>query len=131
MSINYPSVSMAVETDYVGMVSGAKVDKSTVFESFTGTLTGAPMIKNAPLTMECKVVDIFDTPHFDVFLLKVENTYCDEEALTDGKIDYAKVDPILFDMPGFNYWRLGEKIANSYSIGKQYKDYKPNNITQL
>lgn len=131
LSINYPSVSMAIETDYIGMVTGAKVDKSEVFESFTGTLNGAPMIKNAPLTMECKVVDIFDTPHFDVFLLKVENTYCDEEVLTDGKIDYSKVDPILFDMPGFNYWRLGEKIADSYSIGKQYKDYKPRNITQL
>lgn len=122
LSINFPSSDMAVETDYVGMVSGAKVDKSQVFESFSGTLKGAPMIKNAPLNMECEVVDILDRPEFDVFLVKIANTYCEEDVLTDGKIDYSKVDPIFFDMPGFKYWKLGESIARSYSIGKQYNN---------
>lgn len=124
LSINFPSSRMALETDYVGMVSGSKTDKSNVFESFTGTLKGAPMIKKAPLAMECEVVEIIDRPHFEVFLLKIVNTYCDEEILTDGKIDYSKVDSFLFDMPRFKYWRLGEKLADSYSIGKTYKHDK-------
>lgn len=126
LSINFPSVDMALETDYVGMFSGAKVDKSEVFESFTGTLKGAPMIKKAPLNMECEVVEILDRPEFDVFLVKIANTYCDEEALTDGKIDYSKVNPFFYDMPRFKYWKLGGELSKAYSIGKDYKSEKSN-----
>lgn len=124
LSINFPSSDMVIETDYIGMNSGAKVDKSQLFESFSGSLKGAPMIKKAPLTMECEVVDILDRPKYDVFLVKITNTYCDEAVLTDGKIDFAKVDPILFDMPRLKYWRLGEKLADCWSIGKQYDQSK-------
>lgn len=106
------------------MNSGAKVDKSQVFESFSGTPKGAHMIKKAPLNMECEVVAIYDRPHFDMFLVKVVNTCCNEEALIDGKIDYAKVDPILFDMARFKYWHLEEKVADAYSVCKQYNQSK-------
>lgn len=124
LSINFPSSDMVIETDYVGMKSGAKIDKSQVFESFFGTLKGAPMIKKAPLTMECEVVEIIDRPDFDVFLLKIVNTYCEENVLTNGKIDYSKVNPMFFDMPSRTYWKLGQDIALSYSIGKEYKESK-------
>jgi flavin reductase (DIM6/NTAB) family NADH-FMN oxidoreductase RutF len=40
-SISVPSTSMAEVTDYCGMVSGKKVDKSTEFELFSGDLDGA------------------------------------------------------------------------------------------
>lgn len=120
LSINFPSEDMVIEADYVGIVSGAKVDKSEVFESFYGELKGAPMIKNAPVTMECEVVDILDMPHHDVFLVTPKNTYCEEEILSDGKIDMAKVKPMFFDMPQRKYWKLGEAFANCWSIGNKY-----------
>jgi flavin reductase (DIM6/NTAB) family NADH-FMN oxidoreductase RutF len=120
LSINFPSADMVTQTDYAGMVSGAKYDKSQLFESFTGSLKGAPLIKEAPLVMECEVVDILDRPNYDVFLVKPVNTYCDEAVLTDGKIDFAKVNPILFDMPRRKYWRVGEAFADSWSVGQQY-----------
>jgi flavin reductase (DIM6/NTAB) family NADH-FMN oxidoreductase RutF len=121
LSINFPSEEMVIEADYVGMVSGAKVDKSEVFESFYGELKGAPMIKNAPLSMECEVIDILDMPNHDVFLVRSKNTYCDEEVLNEGKIDLAKVKPMLFDMSQRKYWKLGEGFANCWSIGSMYK----------
>lgn len=120
LSINFPSEDMVIEADYVGMVSGAKVDKSKVFESFYGELKGAPMIKNAPLAMECEVVDILDMPNHDVFLVRPKNTYCDEEILSEGKINMAKVKPLFFDMPQRKYWKLGEGFANCWSIGSKY-----------
>ena len=43
-------------TDFCGLVSGDKVDKSTLFETFTGSLPGAPMIASFPLTAECRLL---------------------------------------------------------------------------
>ena len=36
-SVNIPSETLMIEADYVGMVSGAKTDKSAVFETFFGS----------------------------------------------------------------------------------------------
>lgn len=78
------------------------------------------MIKNAPVSMECEVVDILDMTNHDVFLVRPINTYCNEEILNDGNIDMAKVKPMLFDMPQRKYWRLGEGVENCWSIGSKY-----------
>ena len=44
-SVNIPSENLVTETDYVGLVSGKKTDKSGLFEIFYGGLENAPMIK--------------------------------------------------------------------------------------
>lgn len=121
LSINLPSEAMVVEADYVGLVSGAKVDKSNVFEIFYGDLKGAPMIKEAPLSMECEVVDILDMPNHDVFLVRPKNTYCNEEILTNEKIDICKIKPLLFDTHFRRYLGIGAPIADCWSIGNNYK----------
>ena len=51
---------MLPEADYVGSVSGASVDKSGVFDYHWGE-NGTPVIDASPLTMECNVVDIYET----------------------------------------------------------------------
>lgn len=120
LSINFPTEDMVVEADYVGMVSGRQVDKSEVFTNFYGELEAAPMIKESPLCMECEVIDIIDRPNHDVFLVQPVNTYGDQEILTNGEIDISKVNPILFDMPLKNYWQLGEKVADCWTVGEEY-----------
>lgn len=45
-SINVPSAEMVALTDYAGIVSGKKADKSKLFEVFYGELKSAPMISN-------------------------------------------------------------------------------------
>ncbi|EGW40648.1 flavin reductase domain protein FMN-binding protein [Desulfosporosinus sp. OT] len=121
MSINIPSQDMVVKTDFIGIISGANHDKSKVFESFYGELKGAPMIKDAPISMECNVVNSIDIPKHEVFFVQPVNTYCNE-ILTNNKIDLAKVKPILFDMPSGKYWQLGKAFADCWSIGKEYKN---------
>ncbi len=122
ISINITSADMAKEMDYVGTVSGNKVDKSEIFETFQGELDGAPLIKNAPIAMECEVIDIYDRPEFDVFICKIVNTYVDESAMSDEKIDYRKVNPIFYDMPSFGYWKLGEYLGRAFLLSKDMRE---------
>ena len=62
-SVNIPSENPIVETDYVGLVSGKKTDKSDLFEIFNGELENAPMIAQCAINMECRLYDTYDTPH--------------------------------------------------------------------
>ncbi len=120
-SVNIPSEDLVVETDYVGIVSGKKTDKSGVFEIFYGELGNAPMIKSCPLNMECRLYDTYDTPTHDLFIGEIVETYADDSVLAEGKVDIKKVKPLLFDMGSIKYWSLGEAVANCWSVGKKLK----------
>jgi len=120
-SLNFPSVDLVKQTDYCGLVSGMHVDKSRLFEAFFGSLDTAPMIRECPMTMECRLVRTIDFPKHDIFVGEVVQTYCDEEVLTDGEVDYAKIRPILFTMSGHGYWKLGERFATAWEVGKELK----------
>ena len=121
VSINLVNEDMLVETDYVGMVSGKKVDKSEVFEYYMGELENSPIIKNSPLVMECEVVDIYETKTHDNFILKVVHTHAEENVLNEnGKIDYEKIRPILFEMPTRMYLKTGNVVAKCWNIGNEY-----------
>jgi len=123
-SVNVPSEKLVVETDYVGIVSGKKVDKSGVFEIFYGSLPKAPMIKTCPLCMECRLHDTYDTPTHDLFIGEILETHAEESVLTDGKVDVSKVRPLLFDMNTVKYWSIGHAVASCWSVGKQMKKQK-------
>jgi flavin reductase (DIM6/NTAB) family NADH-FMN oxidoreductase RutF len=120
-SVNILSQDHLVEADYVGLVSGSKTDKSGVFETFFGELETAPLIRNCPLSMECRLYDIYDTETHDLFIGEVAATYADEAVLTAGKVDLAKVRPLLFDMSSLQYWSLGPVAGKCWKAGKQYK----------
>ena len=123
-SVNIPSENLVVETDYAGLVSGKKTDKSDLFEIFYGELENAPMIKECPLNMECRLYDTYDTPTHDLFIGEIVETYADESVLTEGKVDLAKLKPLLFDMSSVKYWSVGEAIAGCWNIGKKLKQEK-------
>ncbi len=120
-SLNMPTENMVVETDYIGIYTGKKTDKSVVFEAFYGELKTAPMISRCPVNMECKVLDVLDYSSHDVFIGEVVATYANEQVLTDCVIDLAKVKPILFDMNQRKYWKLGDQLGKAWEIGKEYK----------
>ena len=120
-SVNIPSENLVAETDYVGIVSGKKVDKSGVFEIFYGSLSKAPMIKACPVCMECRLFDTYDTPTHDLFIGEIVEAHAEESVLTEGKLDVSKVRPLLFDMHTVKYWSLGPAVASCWSVGKQLK----------
>ena len=117
-SINIPSVDMVQVTDYCGLVSGKRVDKAPLFETFYGKLRTAPMIQGCPINMECKLIQTVDFPRHDIFIGEIVETYCDDAYLSEGVVDFAKVQPILFVMNDKSYWKLGERFAQAWDVGK-------------
>ena len=112
-SLNIPSENLVVETDYVGIYSGDKHDKSALFKVFYGQLETAPMIAECSVNAECKLHDVYDTPTHDVFIGEIVETYADDSVLADGSIDIAKLRPLLFDMASKKYWGLGRRDSQS------------------
>ena len=119
-SINFPSTSMVVKTDYCGIVSGAKVDKSDIFEVFWGKM-GVPMIKECPLCIECRLYDTHDLPGTILCMGEVVGAYTDERFQTDGKLDTRKMMPFILTIPENEYWAIGEEVGKAFSVGKSLK----------
>ena len=118
-SINLVSREMLPKADYVGSVSGASVDKSDVFAYHTGE-NGTPVIDVSPLTMECNVVDTYKTDGFDNFICAVVNTYAAPDVLdSNGKLDYTRLKPVLFEFPTYSYLATGEVIGKCLNLDKQ------------
>lgn len=119
LSVNIVDEALLAKADYVGCVSGKKADKSDVFD-FTVGVKGAPVIANSPLSMECVVDNNYETNDFDNFILSIANTYADEKVLNEnGKIDYGKLKPILFEMPTYQYLKTGDVLGKCMSFGKK------------
>lgn len=118
------TVSMAdkahvVGCDYVGISSANKTPDKFARAGFTATkssLVNAPIINELAVSIECKVKEY----NLDTCILKGEivNVSVDESALTDGKVDIAKVAPIAFDPFNNAYNVLGEKVADAFKIGR-------------
>jgi len=113
-------VDIVKETDYCGLVSGKKQDKSRVFECFYGELHTAPMIKKCPINMECKLRQVVDFPQHDIFIGEIVETYCDDQAITEDVVDFSKVRPILFVINDGSYWEIGKRFAKAWSVGKEF-----------
>jgi flavin reductase (DIM6/NTAB) family NADH-FMN oxidoreductase RutF len=118
-SINIPSTKLVKETDYCGLVSGKDKNKAEMFKTFYGKLETAPMIDQCSINMECELVKTVDFPNHDIFIGKIANTFCDETVLTDGEVDFEKVQPILFVMNDRSYYGLGKKFAKAWNVGKE------------
>lgn len=119
LSINLVNREMLPKADYVGSVSGTSVEKSNVFEYHWGE-NGTPVIDASPLTMECDVVDIYETEGFDNFICSVANTYAAPDVLdADGKLDYTRLKPVLFEFPTYSYIATGEVIGKCLNLDKQ------------
>ena len=119
LSVNLVSREILPKADYVGSVSGASVDKSAAFEYHWGE-NGSPVIDASPLTMECDVVDIYETEGFDNFVCSIANTYAAPDVLDDkGKLDYTRLKPVLFEFPTYSYLATGEIIGKCLNLDKQ------------
>ena len=121
-SINVPTVDMVAVTDYCGIVSGNKQDKSDLFEVFYGELKAAPLIDICPINIECKLTETVELPTNTFFIGEVLNIYSRDNYLTDGKPDVKKVNPFLLTMPDNRFWSVGENIGRAWKDGVKYRE---------
>ena len=117
-SVNIPSKDMVAVTDYVGLVSARKTDKSGLFDIFYGQLKSAPLISECPVNVECRVVESVELPTNYCFIGEVVGVHAAEDILTQGAPDPDKVKPFVLSMPDNRYWTLGECIGRAWQEGK-------------
>ena len=118
-SVNVPSVDLVKQVDYCGIYSGKERDKSQLFDLFYGALETAPLIRECPLILECKVLHTVDLGSHDLVIGEIMETYVDEDSITDGQPDPVKMDPVVYAPRTRYYHRLGEAVAKAFSIGKE------------
>jgi len=120
-SVNVPDVALMEKTDYCGIVSGRKVDKSKLFDVFYGSLPAAPLIRECPLSMACRLHQAVKLPFDTLYIGDIVEVYTEERYLTDGKPDVQKINPFTLTMPDNRYWRLGGEAGKAWSAGKKLK----------
>lgn len=120
-SVNIPSKSLLEKTDYCGIVSGAKTDKSEIFDVFYGRLETAPMIADCPVSLECRLVQTVPLPTNSLYIGEIAGAYADGWVIKNGKADFTEVDPLILTMTDNNYWSLGEHAGDAWSAGRKLK----------
>ena len=121
-SVNIPSESQVTETDYCGLVSGAKNDKAAVcgFTVFYGKLKTAPLIEQCPVNLECSLVKVVDLKTHALCIGEIEEVHVSDDCLTDGKPDVEKVRPLIYSSGAeLAYYGLGARLATGFDIGKK------------
>ena len=104
--INIPDEEMIEECIFCGIHSGRGIDK---FEKSGLTrekafIVKAPLIKECPINIECKVRNIITLGTHDMFIGEVVSVDADDEVVySDGDIDYEKVSMVTVLMN--NYFR--------------------------
>lgn len=110
-----------VEADYFGIATGRKVNKADASKlTFVKSEhVDAPVIEEFPLTMECKVVSVQDWDGEKRFIGEIVNTRVDEEILDEeGRVDFAKFQPIVYDSTRRIYRVVGDVVGGAWDAGK-------------
>ena len=108
-------------TDWCGVRSGAKFDK---FKEMHLTKEKAkfvkcPLIKESPVSVECKVIDIKELGSHHMFMAEVLSIDADEQYIDEkGAFDISKCNLISYANGG--YYTQGKKIGTfGYSVRKK------------
>ena len=119
-TVSFADERTVAESDYFGLVSGNKVPDKVARVGFTvmpSPNVDAPIINEYPLTLECRVVSFED----GMLIGEVVNQSADESILTDGKVDLAKLKPIVFDAAGMCYRAVGDSVGKAWGAGKKFQ----------
>ena len=109
--VNIPSVELLEVTDYCGSVSGADVTKfeATGLTREKASQVKAPLIKECPVNLECRVKQKLVLGSHHLYLGEVLETHVDQNVLDpEGNIDYTKAQPIAYTPR--EYWDLGKRL---------------------
>jgi flavin reductase (DIM6/NTAB) family NADH-FMN oxidoreductase RutF len=111
--INLTNEAMAFATDWCGVRSGRDYDKFKKMKltPVKAEMINAPLIKEAPLCIECRVKEIIPLGSHDMFIADVLNVQADRQYIdpeTDT-FDLAKAKLIAYSHG--HYFKLGEEIG--------------------
>jgi flavin reductase (DIM6/NTAB) family NADH-FMN oxidoreductase RutF len=125
--INLTTEELAKATDWCGVRSGKNYNKFKEMQLTPGkaTIVNAPIIEEAPLSIECRVKEIIPLGSHDMFISEVVNIKADEKYFDPKteKFDLERTKPLIY-VHG-NYYGLGRLIGKfGWSVQKKKKTKK-------
>ncbi len=121
--ISMADAAHVAECDYVGIVSGNKVENKLEvcgLHTTKSEFVDAPLIDELPLAVECRLKS-YDK---DTCRLvgEIVNVSCDGRVLdSEGNLDPSLLRPITFDPFNNTYLALGDKVGDAFSDGLKFK----------
>lgn len=125
-TVSFATAQTLVAADYVGIESGRKTPDKIARTGWTvekAPNVNAPVFKDFPMTLECRVKQKIDESDSGYYLVaEIVNVLCDEKYLADdGKPDVEKMGLITYDPVHHTYIQLGKTVGKAFSDGKQLK----------
>ena len=129
-AINLTTRQLAYATDWCGVKSGRDVDKFKEMKltKERANIIKAPLIKESPVSVECKVKEIVPLGSHDMFVAEIVSIDADEKYIDEkGAFNISKCDLIAYANGG--YYPLESKIGKfGYSVQKKSKTAKNSKI---
>lgn len=112
--INLTTEELARATDWCGVKSGRDYDKfrEMGLTPAPGVAVKAPVVAEAPLSIECRVRQILPLGSHDMFLAEVVNVQADGRYIDPetGRFSLEAARPIVYSHG--NYFRLGKLLGH-------------------
>lgn len=125
-TVSFATEDDVAQSDYFGLISGHKVSDKVARAGFTvipSPNVDAPIINEYKLTLECRVIEMEDYEEGGARVVgQVVNWSADESILNaDGKVDLAKLKPIIFDSSALIYRAVGDSVGQAWHSGKKFQ----------
>lgn len=119
--VNLVNKELTWATDYCGVKSGRDVDKFKEMNltAIASKTVKAPSIKESPVCIECKVVDIKRLGSHDMYIANVTAVSIDDQYMNEeGKFELNELGLMAYSHG--EYFELGEKLGKfGYSVKKK------------
>ncbi len=126
--INLTNKNLAKATDWCGCRSGVKYDKfkEMKLHKEKANFIKCPLIKESPVSIECKVKQIKNLGSHHMFIGEVLSIDADEKYIDEnGRFDISKCD--LISYANGSYFLLGKKLGKfGFSVQKRKDNKKLN-----
>ena len=124
--INLTTEKLAFATDYCGVRSGRDVDKfkEAHLTKESAQFVKAPMIKESPVSIECRVTEVKELGSHHMFLAEVLAVHAQQEYIDkNNKFQLNKAKPIVYSHG--EYLGTGKSLGTfGYSVKKRKKQEK-------
>ena len=124
--INLTTKDLAYATDWCGVKTGAKVDKFKEMKltKEKANFVNCPMIKESPVSVECKVKEIRELGSHHMFIADVTAVHADDKYM-DANNSFHLNDSNLLAYSHGAYFELGRQLGTfGYSVRKKKTDRK-------
>ena len=124
--INLTNKDLVYATDWCGVQTGERFDKLKEMNltKEKGKFVKCPLIKESPVSVECRVKEIKELGSHSMIIAEVLSIDADEKYIDEsGAFDISKCDLIAYS--NGKYYSLGKKLGKfGFSVQKKKKTKK-------